>query len=63
LLGEYKAKRIDTPGAARGYIPTHSNGFEIFRLYDLLMPDGSTREFFVAGLGADASPEAAPRNP
>lgn len=48
LPNDYKAKAITSPG---GFIPKDQNGFDIFRVYDLLMPDGSSREYDVVGLG------------
>jgi hypothetical protein len=62
LPGDYKAKRIDPANGSNAFFPKHPDGFDIFRLYDLLMPDGTSREFYVIGLGPAAPIGAASQN-
>ncbi|MGA7157387.1 MAG: hypothetical protein WBY53_11090 [Acidobacteriaceae bacterium] len=45
---DYKARQITAVG---GFIPKNANGFDLFRVYELLMPDGTAREYDVVGLG------------
>jgi hypothetical protein len=45
--GDYKAQLATT-----SYIPKNPNGYDIFRVYRLLLPDGTTRDFNLVGLGA-----------
>jgi len=62
-LGDYKAKRIDSGSWKGGFFPMSPTGFDIYRLYDLLMPDGMSREFEMVGLGPSAQAPPAPANP
>jgi hypothetical protein len=39
-LGDYKAKLTETP----------KNGYDIYRTYTFLLPDGKTREFNLSGI-------------
>jgi len=62
LPGDYKAKRVDPATSSSAFFPKHPNGFDIYRLYDLLMPDGTSREFYVIGLGPAVPIGAASQN-
>ena len=51
-LGDYPARLL------AGFLqPKHPNGYDIYRAYDLLMPDGTKRTYVVTRLGP------APSNP
>jgi hypothetical protein len=61
--GDYKAQLATT-----SYIPKHLDGYDIFRIYRFLLPDGKTRDFFLVGLGPTANGNqppspGAPTNP
>ncbi len=64
--GDYKAMSITTYsalGVVNGYIPKHLDGFDNFIVYRFLLPDGSTRDFYVIGLGPKAPYAATPPSP
>jgi hypothetical protein len=65
-LGEYKAKLIATftnDKNADGYIPKNPNAFDQCAIYQFLLPDGSTRDYYVIGLGPKAPYGATPPSP
>jgi hypothetical protein len=45
-LGDYPAQLL-----ASWHQPKHTKGYDIYRAYDLLFPDGSTRIYLVTRLG------------
>ena len=55
--GDYKARLVTADR-----IPKHPNGYDIFRIYRLLLPDGTTRDYDLITLGpmADGSQPQAP---
>jgi hypothetical protein len=55
--GDYKAQPISTYNGAKGihdYIPRQPNGFDLFVIYRFQLPDGSTRDYKLIGLGPKA---------
>jgi hypothetical protein len=64
--GDYKAMSITTEnalGTEHGYIPKHLDGFDNFIIYRFLLPDGSTRDYYVIGLGPKTPYGATPPSP
>ena len=59
-LNDYKARVIPTRG-----VPKNANASDIYLTYEFLLPDGTTRDFYVVGLGpkADTSTAFAPTHP
>jgi hypothetical protein len=53
-LNDYKARIIPTKGIK------NANASDVYLTYELLLPDGTTREYMVAGLGPKADTDAAP---
>jgi hypothetical protein len=64
--GDYKAQPISTYNGAKGlhdYIPKQPNGFDLFVIYRFQLPDGSTRDYKLIGLGPKAPYTATPPTP
>ena len=70
-LGDYKGMAITTAtqlGTKSGYIPVHPYPLDNFNIYRLLQPDGTSRDFYLIGLGPkepypSQPPPSAPTNP
>jgi hypothetical protein len=57
-LGDYKAQLKDGVNP-----PKPLNGYDIYRGYEFLLPDGSTRYFEVVGFGAPTTCTPTSTNP
>jgi len=61
--GAYKAQPITAADGAKGthfYIPKQPNGYDLFVIYRFQLPDGSTRDYYLVGLGPKKPDAAAP---
>jgi hypothetical protein len=64
--GDYQAQPISTyngASKAHAYIPKQPNGFDLFVIYRFQLPDGSTRDYYMVGLGLKKPDAATPANP
>jgi len=50
-LNDYKARVMPTKG-----IPKNANASDVYLTYEFLLPDGTTRTYYVSGLGPKVDP-------